>query len=352
MSKRAKIIAKTFSGWRILFAVLIGISVSIYLISDNFAISSYKSIHLSFTAFFFLLMAILFEAIRDIAYMYRIRLMTDGQINWKKSFEVIILWEFASALTPSVVGGSAVALYIVNKEINNIGKSTAVVMITALLDELFYIIMVPLSLLLIGSKNLFINTNFKLFNLGEFPTETIFIIGYLFIVVLTTIIFLAIFFRPKLFKIILDSIFGISFLRRWRESANKTADEIMTTSKEMKGRSIGFWIKAFGSTFISWTARFLVINMLIMVLIGKGDQLMIFARQLIMWVILLISPTPGGSGVAEFMLPKFIGEYMGPFGNEIALSWRLLSYYSYLLLGSIVLPLWLHRIYKTKKQDA
>jgi uncharacterized protein (TIRG00374 family) len=88
-----------------------------------------------------------------------------------------------------------------------------------------------------------------------------------------------------------------------------------------------------------------VVNFLIIAFISGGDQLLIYARQLVMWVILLISPTPGGSGVAEYMLPKFIGEYMGDFGNEIALMWRLISYYAYLIIGSIVLPLWLKRIY-------
>ena len=30
-----------------------------------------------------------------------------------------------------------------------------------------------------------------------------------------------------------------------------------------------------------------------------SDHLLLYARQLIMWVILLISPTPGGSGIAD-----------------------------------------------------
>lgn len=352
MSKRAKIIAKTFSGWRIFIAVFIGMSVSVYLISDDFSLSTYKALTWTFNSLLFLILAIIFEAIRDIAYMYRIRLMTDGRINWKQSFQVIMLWEFASALTPSVVGGSAVALYIVNKEIVNIGKSTAIVMITALLDEMFYIVMVPIVIIFIGSDELFVNTEFNLFNIGSFPTETVFVIGYSFILLLTSIIFFAIFFRPKLFKSLLNSLFSIPILKRWKVKANRTGDEIMITSEQMKDRNFSFWVKAFGSTLISWTARFAVINMLILVLMGEGNQILIFARQLIMWVILLISPTPGGSGIAEYMLPKFIGEFMGPFGNEIALSWRFLSYYSYLFIGSIVLPIWLQRVYKNKIKDA
>lgn len=346
MNAKPKQILQAFSGWKITLAVVIGIAVSTYLIIGDFSNHNYENIHWSIAAVLFFLLAIVFEAIRDIAYMYRIRLMTDGVISWRKSFQVIMLWEFASALTPSVVGGSAVALFIVNKEIKNAGKSTAIVMVTALLDELFYITMVPIVFIFIGSQDLFINTEFNLFNIGAFPTKIIFFFGYGFILLLTSIITFAVFFRPKLFKNILHYIFSLPFLKRWLESIDKIGDDIITTSKEMKHKSASFWAKAFGATLISWIARFAVINALILVLIGHGDHLLIFARQLIMWVILLISPTPGGSGVAEFMLPKFLGEFMYPFSNEIALGWRLLSYYSYLIIGSIVLPIWLRRIYR------
>jgi uncharacterized protein (TIRG00374 family) len=349
MDHKPNEILKIFSAWRILLAVAVGLSASIYLVLRDFSWESYLGIHWSFQVVFFLFLAIILEIIRDLAYMYRIRLLTDKAIGWKHSFQVIMLWEFSSALTPSVIGGSAVALYIVSKEIHNPGKATAIVMITALLDELFYIVMVPLTILLLGSKELFINTEFKFFNFGNFPTQTLFLIGYSFIILLTTTVAMAIFIKPKLFKDFLHKLFSLPLLNRWRTGADHLGEEIMITSKEMKGKSVNFWLKAIGSTFISWTARFLVINAIILMVIGHGDQIMIFARQLIMWVILLISPTPGGSGIAEFILPKFLGEYLGPFGNEIALGWRILSYYSYLIIGSIVLPIWLRRVYRKKK---
>ena len=318
--------------------------------AKDFDADTYSNMQWTYRSVMFFILAIALEAIRDLAYMYRIRLLTDGAISWRKSFQVIMLWEFASALTPSVVGGSAVALYIVNKEIDNVGKSTAIVMITALLDEMFYIVMVPLMFFFVGYKELFINTEFKLFSFGNFPTEFIFFVGYGFILLLTSIITFSIFFKPHLFKKILSWIFRLPFLKRWQEKVQKTGDEIIITSREMKGKSFSFWAKAFGSTLFSWTARFLVINALILVLVEGGDQFLIYARQLVMWVILLISPTPGGSGVAEFMLPKFLGEFMNGHGNEIALGWRLLSYYSYLIIGSVVLPVWLRRVYNKKSR--
>jgi uncharacterized protein (TIRG00374 family) len=56
-----------------------------------------------------------------------------------------------------------------------------------------------------------------------------------------------------------------------------------------------------------------------------------------------ISPTPGGSGVAEYAF----GELMATFSKSmflitsLAIIWRLISYFPYLIIGSILLPKWL-----------
>jgi hypothetical protein len=55
-----------------------------------------------------------------------------------------------------------------------------------------------------------------------------------------------------------------------------------------------------------------------------------------------VSPTPGGSGVAEFAF----GELMGSFSNSailivgLAILWRLISYFPYLVIGAILVPAW------------
>ena len=117
----------------------------------------------------------------------------------------------------------------------------------------------------------------------------------------------------------------------------------------MKGKSIWFWLKAFGSTFISWTARFWVVNVMILAFSPVNNHFLIYARQLVMWVILLISPTPGGSGVAEFIFSDFLGEFIIPgLAPGLALLWRLFSFYPYLFIGAIILPGWLKRVYSQK----
>ena len=48
--------------------------------------------------------------LRDLGYMYRLRILSNGSMRWRQCFDSIVLWELSSALTPSVVGRSAAAV--------------------------------------------------------------------------------------------------------------------------------------------------------------------------------------------------------------------------------------------------
>ncbi|MEQ8324059.1 MAG: lysylphosphatidylglycerol synthase transmembrane domain-containing protein [Vicingaceae bacterium] len=335
---------------RIGLAVIFGLLGASYLLWRNFDAQAFEHVNWSYSSFFWLFIALSMMAIRDLAYMYRIRVLTDNRISWRNSFDVIMLWEFASALTPSVVGGSSVALYIVHKEGISLGKSTAVVMTTALLDELFYVIMVPVLILFVGLSDLFpISLEKSLFGF-RLGTIGLFVAGYAFILILIVVIAYAIFINPRGLKAGLLFIFKWKWLRRWRYAAIRVGNDIMITSKELKGKDNLFWIKAFGATFFSWTARYWVVNFMILAFLPVSDHLLIYARQLVMWVILLISPTPGGSGVAEFAFSGFLGEFTLGLAATFALLWRLISYYPYIFIGSVVLPNWIKRVFAKKRK--
>lgn len=293
---------------------------------------------------FWLFAALLAMGARDFGYMMRLRTLTDKVFNWRQSFRVVMLWEFASSLSPSVVGGSSVAMFIINREGISMGKSTAIVLITAIMDELFYITMVPLVLILLGTEYVFPMQFEKEFFGIMFGTRELFWIGYIFIVILVLVLSIAIFFKPRLFKYILLKMFSWKILRKWRHKSLDTGNEIMEASREYKNKSFSFWFKAIGSTYFSWMARFLTVNFLILAFVSGADQILIFGRQLVMWVILLISPTPGGAGVAEFVFSGFLGDLI-PFGlaGILALLWRLFSYYPYLFIGAIILPGWIQK---------
>lgn len=352
MPSRHRQILRYFSFRRIAIPIFIGLTVATILFVRDFDSEVFSNIQWArYPALWFLLVLVLM-VMRDLAYMYRIRLLTDGELSWKKSFQVIMLWEFASSITPSIVGGSAVALFVVRKEGINMGRTTAVVMTTALLDELFYIIMVPVVILIAGTSNLFVSEPGFLIAGMNLGSKGVFIIGYLFIILLTAIILYGIFFDPAKVRNLLIRVFNTRLLKRWLPQAIQTGDELIITSAEMRVKPLLFWLKAFFATVLSWTARFWVVNILILSFTPVSNHFLIYARQLIMWVILLISPTPGGSGVAEYFFPVFLGEFIGTgLSTPLAILWRLISYYPYIFIGFLVLPVWIRRIYFGKRRS-
>lgn len=91
-------------------------------------------------------------AIRDLAYIYRLIVLTEGALTWRQAFNIIMLWEFSSAISPSVVGGTGPAIFFLYKEGLSGGRSTAVVLTAIFLDEMFFILTVPLVYAIYGSN--------------------------------------------------------------------------------------------------------------------------------------------------------------------------------------------------------
>lgn len=279
---------------------------------------------------------------RDFFYILRIRILTKNALTWKQSFNVILLWEFASALSPGVVGGAAVAMFILKKEKIDLGRSTAIVFITALMDNLFFLLLVPLVILFLGDVGIFSN---GLENKNHI--KWIFWVAYLGVLFVSFLLFISIFIYPKFIQQLLQVVFKIPFLKKWKNGAMKTGDEIILTSAIMRKEKKSFWIKTIISTFFAWISRYLVINCLIaaFIYVSLPDHFIILGKQFLLWMIMLVSPTPGGSGVAEFAFGKIM---MGMGASALLLTgiaalWRLISYFPYLIIGAILLPRWLQR---------
>ncbi len=316
--------------------------------NGNFNLITYKellqSISWSFYTVLWVLLAWSMMLLRDVMYMYRIRMLTDKELSWKQSFNVVAVWEFASSLTPGVVGGAALAMFILNREKIALGKATAMVMITTMFDNLFFLLMIPLVYFAIGQSTFFPPLEGKEIFGIQFSVEGLFWLAYGFVLFFFSLLFVGLILKPKGVKSFLGTMFLLPILKRWREKALQTGAEIELASKNLKGKSFSYWLKPFLATAIAWTGRFMVINFIIkgFVSLGVTDHFKLYARELGMWILMLISPTPGGSGVAEYTFTVFLGEFI-PVGTAIifAILWRLISYYPYLFIGSIVLPRWL-----------
>ncbi len=306
------------------------------------AVESLSSIAWDTNTYFWLVAALIFMVSRDFFYMVRIRLLTKNQLSWKASMYVILLWEFASALSPGVVGGAAVAMFILNRETIPFGKATAIVIITAFMDNLFFVLMIPFVFLFVSHATLFPTTNEASLALSWW-----FWIGFGVIFSVCLLLYLTIFWFPQLSTRFLTFIFRFPLLKRWRFIAVEWGKDIEKAAYAFKKESFRFWLAVFVSTFLSWISRYFVINAILNAFLSLGfiDNINVLGKQLILWLFMLVSPTPGGSGVAEYAF----GELLAPFSSSVillaslAILWRLISYFPYLFIGVFLLPSWIKR---------
>ncbi len=76
----------------------------------------------------------------------KIRYLSEKALDWMASFRVMLSWDFTSSITPSVVGGAPMGMYAMTKEGFNFGQSTAIILYSLLLDQLWFAMAVPILL--------------------------------------------------------------------------------------------------------------------------------------------------------------------------------------------------------------
>ena len=379
---------KTFSGWKIVLAVFIGLSVSFWMMCSSLSqsqftqatkgfgthkwvdsnkngeidfnnthefrlsekgafqketlTSTFKKITWHTSSFIWLLVSVLAMISRDLFYILRIRLLTKNKLSWKASTAVILLWEFASALTPGVVGGSTVAMFLLNREAVPLGKATAIVIATAFMDNLFFVLMIPCLFIFLDNAVLFPGTESD-----SLALSWSFWIGFILVFSICLLLYLTLFWFSRLTTKLLIFIFRFPPIKRWKLPALAWGKDLEHSSVEFQKESFLFWVKVFGFTLFSWASRCFVINAILNAFLNLGlmDNLLVFGKQLVLWLLMLVSPTPGGSGVAEYAF----GELLAPFSSSVillttlAFLWRLISYFPYLFVGAIILPSWIKR---------
>jgi len=335
---------------KIVLPILIGLGVVAWFIIREIDTDALGQLNFTWRALFWLFIAWCCMIGRDLGYIIRIRILSENDLTWRQAFRVIMLWEFTSAITPSTVGGTAVAVVFIHKEGITVGRSTSIVLATSFLDELYFVIMFPLILLIVGGDILFTTslqgTGIALLNNLVFVA----VAGYLIILAWVLLVGYGLFIDPVKIKNTIIWIFKLPFLKRWKNAAVRAGDDIVESSHELKRKPFIFWIKALFATFLSWTSRYWVINAILVAFFAINEHFLIFARQLVTWIMMIISPTPGGSGFAEIILGRYISDAIpaDPVNVQslalaVAIIWRIISYYPYLIIGASIVPGWIQK---------
>jgi uncharacterized protein (TIRG00374 family) len=346
---REQITAK-FSIRRIILPMVLGLGVIGYMLYRSYEPGQLQTLLQASPLWLGMTFLVLF--VRDFGYIYRIRYITEKALDWKQSFRVIMLWEFASCALPSVAGGSTVASYMLYKEGIPLGKSIAQVMVTAMLDNFYFLLAVPIVVLVMQEQLLpeIAGVSGTLLQ----SLKGAFVLSYLLIAIYACTMAYALLLNPGAVKRLLMWVGQRRALRRWRASLFRHANELLVSSKHLRTKNRRYWLHATISTAFVWTARYLIIGCLIAAFanLSLNDHITLFSRNLIYKIVLFVSVTPGAAGFAEIAFPAFFGVFIGSFTTIVILLYRLLTYYLYLVVGALVFPRWAAIVFAKEKEDS
>lgn len=342
-----------FSLWKVFLPVAIGLTVVILMFyhdakSENLG-SVWRSIEFTPYTIGCIALAFVFMFGRDFGLSWRFRALTDHKLRWGQAFKVDFLCEFTSCVTPSAVGGSSLGMVFLNSQGVEFGRATTLMITTLFLDELFFVLACPIVILLTPANEIFASGGSG-FSHGIRLT---FWLVYAGIFIWTLILFMGIIVRPNWMRSLLVKICKIKFLRKFEAKAAELGDNMVATSAELRKKPFRFWLEVFGGTALSWTSRYMVVNALFLGFLPQDTQYqwLILARQFVIWVVLMVSPTPGGSGLSEWLFSEYYGDIVPTAGMALILAvfWRIISYYVYLAIGCAIVPGWVRQTVKRIK---
>ncbi|MBL7825565.1 MAG: flippase-like domain-containing protein [Saprospiraceae bacterium] len=337
---------------RMVLPVLLGLAAVAYLFYSQFDAEKFKRIDWSVSALMWIAAAFGLLLLRHLSYAFRLRVLTHGQFSLWKCIQLIVLWEFSSALTPTAKGGPFVMLFVLTKEKVPAGRTAVAVLYTMIFDSGFFVFLIPTFLLIYGPPMLF--PGMTSYNDVGLASGTFFVTYGMMLVYWTTIT-LFVMAKPQLGKAILHWLAKRPIFKKRAARLDLLGDEFVLAAKEIREQNWKFHVSVLLGTLGSWTAKFLMINCIIIALapdtpVDGATQAFIYARLVAMFTIMTFSPTPGGAGLAEIALAGFISDYVPDgVGIVVALIWRAMAYYGYLLVGAIVVPAWVNSVFGKKE---
>lgn len=337
---------------RIMVPILLGVLAAAFLFYRNFDEEAFRGITWNQAAYFWIAIAAGLLVVRHLFYVWRLRALTRGILSWWKCVQMVFIWEFSAAIMPTSKGGPLIMLFVLTKEKLSPGRAAAAVIYTSVCDAGFFVLTLPVWLLIFGPPMLYPGmqtySDLQLASGAFFLTYCLIVLYWLFIVFL-------LFVGPQYARRVMHWIGQLPLLRRWSDKFDRIGEEFELAASEIRQQDWRYHTAVILGTFGAWTSKFIMINCLILALmpdvpLDGYTQTFIYARLVVMFTLMILSPTPGGAGVAELALTSFITDFVPEsIGIIVALLWRTMSYYFYLLAGAVIVPAWIASKIKMNK---
>lgn len=267
----------------------------------------------------------------------KIRYLSEKTLDWFASFRVMLSWDFTSSVTPSVVGGAPMATYAMTKEGFKFGQSTAIILYSLLLDQLWFALAVPI-LLFSGIFFEVVPDNIGMIGHASMALLYIGLLSY------AGLMAYGVLKNPNAIRRVVNFLFKLPFLRRWEDKVSNEVDNLVEYSHELRKKPKSFLFKAFFLSTMSWLCRVALPTIVVLSLL-PADVILSVLRSLAMNLAFLIMPTPGGSGGVEGLFAIFQGPLIDrkAFIGLAVFAWRVISYYISVGLGMMATTWYINR---------
>lgn len=257
----------------------------------------------------------------------KIRYLADKVIGKMAAVRIALTWDFASAVTPSTIGGAPVATFAMTREGIQLGQSSAIMLYSVLLDQFWYAIAVPILLV----SGFYFEVLPK--EIGLVGNVTMVLI-YTGLLIYGAILAYGLLINPAAIKKVINVVFKLPFLRKYSEKVNDEADNLESYSKLLKKKPYTFVLKAFYLSTMTWLCK-IALPVIVVLSLLPGDEILLSLRSLAMNLAFLVIPTPGGSGGVEGLFALFLGPLIDrkAFIGLAVFTWRVITYYSSIGLG-------------------
>jgi hypothetical protein len=161
---------------------------------------------------------------------------------------------------------------------------------------------------------------------------------YLVLFMMWTVVFgYGTLFRPELLQRLIDWIFRLRWLRRFRDRVSLEMAEYRERATIIRQQPLSFFTKGMVLTGGTWIARYLLAVFIIASVVPDLDLVLAGMRSIAMTLGSLVLPTPGGAGGIEGLYVLFFGSLMPKaYVVPTLLIWRLMAYYVFVAVGIVL----------------
>ncbi len=308
---------------RLLPVICIGVLVSL---AFSWLSSDWRALDFQRFSFWWLLVAILLALLPWAWHCLRLAIwgaFFGVKISGRNLLRTVVATDVGSVVTPTAVGGAPLKWAMLVRLGYTPGQATTLTLWGNFEDALFYVFAIPVSLAL--TKNW--DNPLWLAVLDFFRKNKPLVLAGVFALVVILLIIHVLIKRKK---------------RKagWWEILRSALTDCRETFKHIGRRGRKPFVLSMLAMTAQWLTRFCILLAVVKMLGLEADFLKLLMLQWMVFVAILMTPTPGGMGGAEAaFLMVFAGNLPDGSAGMVMAGWRVLTYYFILLFGVGLLAL-------------